>query len=72
MNERELYQEVARATGETVGTIDRLGFVPLETAGSDREPRMIDWDEPQEAAVDPQDALQNPTPIENPAVQALV
>ena len=29
MNELELYSQVARATGESVSTIARMGFVPL-------------------------------------------
>ena len=47
MNQRELNREVAKATGETVATIDQLGFVPLEPIPyeRDREPLLVDWDE---------------------------
>ena len=55
MNQRDSNRAVARATGESVGTIAGLGFVPL-TRGAyeldepdggerDREPLTVDWDE---------------------------
>jgi hypothetical protein len=47
MTQAELNQEVARATGESVGTISSLGFVPLthKPYERDREPLVVDWDE---------------------------
>ena len=47
MKQRELNREVAKATGETVATIDQLGFVPLEPIPyeRDREPLVVDWEE---------------------------
>ncbi len=46
MNQRELNREVAKATGETVATIDQLGFVPLEAIPyeRDRDPLVVDWE----------------------------
>jgi len=51
MNETDLYRAVARATGESVDTLRRLGFSlvdvdqPEETSsGLDREIPVIDWD----------------------------
>ncbi|MBC8350999.1 MAG: hypothetical protein H8E66_03380 [Planctomycetes bacterium] len=37
MKQRELNREVAKATGETVATIDQLGFVPLEAIPYERD-----------------------------------
>ena len=47
MNQRELNRQIAKATGETVATIDQLGFVPLEPIPyeQDREPLVVDWDD---------------------------
>jgi hypothetical protein len=45
MTQRDLNREVAAATGETVSTIERLGFVPLTPLPVEREPLVIDWDE---------------------------
>ena len=47
MNQRELNREVAKATGETVATIDQMGFVPLEPIPyeRDRDPLVVDWEE---------------------------
>ena len=47
MNQRELNREVAKATGETVATIDQLGFVLLEAIPyeQDRDPLVVDWEE---------------------------
>ena len=47
MNQRELNRQIAKATGETVATIDQLGFVPLEPIPyeRDREPLVVDWEE---------------------------
>jgi hypothetical protein len=44
MTQRELNRAVARATGESVDTIEQLGFGPLDESASDPEPRMVDWD----------------------------
>ncbi|MBC8355311.1 MAG: hypothetical protein H8E66_25320 [Planctomycetes bacterium] len=47
MNQRDLDREVARATGETVATINQMGFVPLEPIPyeRDRKPLVVDWEE---------------------------
>jgi hypothetical protein len=47
MTQSELNREVARATGESLGTISSLGFVPLtrKPYERDREPLVVDWDE---------------------------
>ena len=51
MKQADLDRAVARATGETVSTIKRLGFLLAEPAGSldpdadDDGPHVIDWDE---------------------------
>jgi hypothetical protein len=49
MQQAELNRAVARATGETVSTIKRLGFLladPAEEFGPDKEDaQVIDWDE---------------------------
>jgi hypothetical protein len=47
MTQTELDREVAKVTGETAGTIARLGFVPLthRPVEVEREPLVIDWDE---------------------------
>jgi hypothetical protein len=46
MTQNELNRAVARATGETVSTIDSLGFVPLTSVPREREPEeyAVDWD----------------------------
>ena len=49
MTQQELNRAVAAVTGEAVGTIAGMGFVPL-TRGPievepDREPLVVDWDE---------------------------
>ena len=43
MTQHDLDREVARATGETVTTIRRLGFSIIET--DEPEPHMVDWEE---------------------------
>ena len=52
MRQSELNRQVAKATGETVSTIKRLGFLiadpsePIDEADSpDLGGRVIDWDE---------------------------
>lgn len=47
MTQAELNFEVAKATGESMGTVAQLGFVlltphPVEV---ERKPLVIDWDE---------------------------
>ena len=52
MRQNQLNREVARATGETVSTIKRLGFLlddpasdPQDATSGDLGPQTIDWDE---------------------------
>ena len=51
MKQADLNRTVARATGETVSTIERLGFLLAEPADSldpdsdDAGPYVIDWEE---------------------------
>ena len=49
MKQSDLNREVARATGETVSTIKRLGFLlddpRSESLSADDGPLVIDWDE---------------------------
>ena len=51
MKQADLDRAVARATGETVSTIKRLGFLladPADSLDSEAEelgPHVIDWDE---------------------------
>ncbi len=47
MTQAELNQAVASATGESISTIARMGFVELSAGPIEREPQMIDWDELQ-------------------------
>ena len=53
MKQTDLDRAVARATGETVSTIKRLGFLladptdSLDTDSDARGPNVIDWDELQ-------------------------
>ncbi|MGE3410521.1 MAG: hypothetical protein AB7I37_27320 [Pirellulales bacterium] len=54
MRTRQLYQAVARATGEPISTIKRLGFLladpAVEVPDADHEqlgPYVIDWDQLQ-------------------------
>lgn len=48
MTQRDLNRAVARATGESVDTIEHMGFGPLDGSTSespgDLEPNTIDWD----------------------------
>ncbi len=47
MTQRDINRAVARATGESIRTINNMGFVPL-TAGPvehERRPLVVDWDE---------------------------
>ena len=45
MNQRELYRQISRATGESMQTIAGMGFVLDERPEAEPEPRTIDWDE---------------------------
>jgi len=46
MTQRDLNRAVARATGESVTDIERLGFIPLHDGPDDDvEDLIIDWDE---------------------------
>ena len=45
MTQAELDRAVAEATGESVRTIVRHGFVLLTAGPVEREPLVIDWDE---------------------------
>jgi hypothetical protein len=48
MTQRQLNRAVARATGERITTIRRMGFGPLAPLPDDdhREPLVLDWDRP--------------------------
>jgi hypothetical protein len=46
MTQAELNEEVAKATGESVGTVSARGFSPLWPVPYERErPLVVDWDE---------------------------
>ena len=45
MTQNELNRAVARATGESVRTIAKMGFVPLTVSPVEREPMVVDWDD---------------------------
>ena len=45
MTQRDLNRAVASVTGETVDTIERMGFGPLTETTDEFDPRMMDWDE---------------------------
>ena len=45
MTQRELNRAVARATGESLATVTRMGFGRLRTIVEEREPLMLDWEE---------------------------
>ena len=48
MTQRELDQEIANQTGESVHTIIAMGFSPLRSSipvEERQEPLVIDWDE---------------------------
>lgn len=44
MTQRDLNRAVARATGESVDTIEQMGFGPMDESAIDPEPNTIDWD----------------------------
>ena len=48
MTQQELNQEIASQTGESVQTINAMGFSPLRSAipvEERQEPLVVDWDE---------------------------
>ena len=48
MTQRELNQEIANQTGDSVHTINAMGFSPLRSVipvEERQEPLVIDWDE---------------------------
>jgi len=45
MTQAELDRLVAEATGESVNTIRRQGFVMLTSRPIERDPLVVDWDE---------------------------
>ena len=45
MPQSDLNRAVARATGESLAMIARMGFVPLTPSPVEREPLVVDWDE---------------------------
>jgi hypothetical protein len=49
MTQRDLNRAVARATGESVDTIEHMGFGPLDDSVGDVGPNMIDWDADDDA-----------------------
>ena len=44
MTQQQLNREISDATGESLGVISDMGFVPLTTFPVEREPQFIDWD----------------------------
>lgn len=44
MTQADLNREVALATGESVATIDQLGFVPLTHSPFESELLTVDWE----------------------------
>jgi hypothetical protein len=45
MSERDLYRQIARATGESMNTISSMGFVLNPSDEMERPPQVVDWDE---------------------------
>ncbi len=45
MTQRDLNRAVASVTGESVDTIERMGFSPVTERMDDNAPQMMDWDE---------------------------
>ena len=44
MNQRDLNRAVARATGESMSVISRMGFSELAVDPLERDPLTVDWD----------------------------
>jgi len=51
MRQAELNRAVARATGESIATVKRLGFRlgPAASHEEEQDPHTIDWDQLQKA-----------------------
>jgi len=49
MTQRDLERQIARATGESMSTIRKLGFNLIEMP--EREPLTVDWDKVDESRV---------------------
>ncbi len=45
MTQTELNYAIARATGESIATIARMGFVPVADESVERGSLVVDWDE---------------------------
>ena len=45
MTQTQLDRAVARATGESLRTINAMGFVPLASNSVEQEPQVVDWDQ---------------------------
>ena len=45
MTQRDLNRAIARATGEDIDTISRMGCVELQSVPFEREPQFVDWDD---------------------------
>lgn len=59
MSQRELYQQISDATGESVSVIENLGFVELRRVAFERESTTVDSEESDfefESALCPQSA----------------
>ena len=59
MTQREVNRAVARATGESVDTIQRVGFlladpaIPMDPDDDQFGPPILDWDELENRRADP-------------------
>jgi hypothetical protein len=49
MTQRDLERAICRATGESIGTVQSLGFSLLEPP--DHEPLVVDWEQLDEERV---------------------
>jgi hypothetical protein len=45
MNQRDLYRQISKTTGESVRAIAAMGFGLVESEPPETEPQTIDWDE---------------------------
>lgn len=45
MTQAQLDRAVARATGESLHTVNAMGFGPLAGNSVEQEPQTVDWDE---------------------------
>ncbi len=46
MSQRDLNRAISKATGESIDMIAGMGFVELTPIPFEREPLIVDWDEP--------------------------